>query len=63
MEKNRYVRIIEGEEVGRDDPIESLEFQRGDGNSRMKRFLVKRRMEGEKESVLLSVGEEQIGGA
>ena len=30
---------------------------------RMKRFLEDGRMEGEKESVLLSVKEEQIGGA
>ena len=30
---------------------------------RMKRFQKKDRMEGEKESVLPSVGEEQIGGA
>ena len=30
---------------------------------RMKRFLVEGRMEGEKESVLPSVGEERIGGA
>ena len=30
---------------------------------RMKRFLEEERMEGEKESVLPSVGEEQLGGA
>ena len=43
-----------------------LESQRGWGQlkpPRMKRFLEKRRVEGEKESVLPSVGEEQIGAA
>ena len=42
-----------------------LEFQRGYWqlkSPRMKRFLEEKRMEGEKESVLPSVGEEQIGG-
>ena len=76
MEKVGCVRVIEGEEVRGDDPVEYF-FSVGVGSDswlpetleeklkspRMKRFLEEERMEGEKESVLPSVGKERIGGA
>ena len=74
-EKGGCVRVIEGEDVRRYGPANTssprwskvtLESQRELWqlkSPRMKRFLVEGRMEGEKESVLLSVGEERIRGA
>ena len=70
MEKSRYVRVIEGEEVRRDDPIKyflsrgsevPFDFQRVCWQLKSPR--VKIFLEGEKESVLPSVREKQIGGA
>ena len=68
MEKGEYVRVIEGEEVRRDDPVKYF-LPGGVGSTswgpegvmaievpRMKRFLQEGRMEGEKELVLLFVG-------
>ena len=60
MEKSRYVRVIEGEEVGRNDPIKyflptgvmAIEVTQNEEISG-----------GEKELVLPCVGEERIGGA
>ena len=48
--------VIEGEEVKRDDPVKYF-------LTLIKRFLEEGRMEGEKELVLLFVGEEQMGEA
>ena len=74
MEKGGCVRVIEGEVVRRDDPIEyflstesevPFESQRGLWqlkSPRIKRFLEEGRIEREKESVLPSVWEERIGG-
>ena len=74
MERGGCVRVIEWEEVRRDDPVKyfflwgpevPLESQRRSWqlkSPRLKRFLEEGRMEGEKESVLPSIGEEQIRG-
>ena len=59
MEKGGCVRDIKAEEVRVDDPVE---YFLPTGIERMRRFLKEGRMEGERESVLLSVGEERIGG-
>ena len=74
MEKSWRVKAIEGKEVREGNPIEYFprgsevlsESQRGRWQvkfSRMKKFLEERKMEGEKEFVLLSVKEERIGRA
>ena len=75
IEKNRHVRVFGGKKVKGDDPVEYFLpteirsiFLVADGwwqlkFRRMNRFLEEKRMKGEKESVLLSVGEEQIWGA
>ena len=73
MEKDRCVRFIEGEEVGRDEPVEY--FLPADVESvswvpegvmaievPQNKKMEEGRMEGEKESVLPSFGEERIGG-
>ena len=73
MRKGGCVRVIEGEEVRKDDPIEYF-IPAGIGNTswvpeevmvievpRRKRFLEGRTV-GEKESILPSVGEQQIAG-
>ena len=69
MEKSWYVRVIEGKEVKRDNPIEYFVFTEIRSSFRskrerwqlkflgMNRFLEEGRMEREKESILLSVGE------
>ena len=74
-EMSRYVRVIEGEEIRRDDPVEYfhstvvrstfsvLEGMMTIEVSRMKRFPEEERIEGEKESVLPSDKKEQKGGA
>ena len=74
MGKGGCVRVVEAEEVRGNDPVEYF-LLTGVGSTsgvpegvmavedpRMKRFLEVGRMEGEKESVLPSVGEERIGG-
>ena len=69
MEKSRYFRVIEGEEIRRDDPIEyflrtgsqvllSLEGVIAIDVSQNKEISGGGRTEGEKESILLSVVEE-----
>ena len=75
MEKSKYVRVFEGKEVRRDDPIKYFlpttvgnTFRVPEGLMaievpRMKRSLEKERVEGEKESVLPSDGEERMEGA
>ena len=75
MKKISDARVIEGEEVRRDDPIEYflptgsealLKSQRKYcqlKSSKIKIFLEEGGMEGEKESVLLSVAEKRIGEA
>ena len=75
MEKDRYVRMMEGRRLekmtqsnasfplGSEVPFESERRSWQLKSFRMKRFLEDGRMEGEKESVLLSAKEEQIGGA
>ena len=75
MEKSRYVKVIEGEEVRRDDPVEYL-LSTGIGSTfsvpegvmaievpQNKEISGGGKSRGRKESVLLSAGEEQIGGA
>ena len=74
MEKSRYVRVNEVEEVKGDDPTEcflpnevGITFELLEGVMvievpRIKRFLKEGRMEGEKILVMLSFEEEQIGG-
>ena len=75
MKKGGCVRVIEGEEVRGDDPVEYF-FPTGVGSDssvlkevmaieviRMKRFLEEGRIKGEKELVVPFVGEERIGGA
>ena len=75
MEKGGCVRVIKGEKVRGYDPVEYF-LPAGVGSAsgvpegvmaieipRMKRFLEEERMEGEKQLVLPSVGEERIGGS
>ena len=77
LPENRWrrvgIRLIEGEEVRGDDPIEyflptgvASTFWVSEGVMaievpRIKRFLEEERMEGEKDLVLLSVGEDRRG--
>ena len=70
MKKSRYVRVIEGEEVRGDDPIKCFlptgvgsTFRVPEGVMAIKVPKNEGISGGEKESVLLSVEEEQIGGA
>ena len=63
MKTSRNVRVIEGEEVGGDDPIKYLLFTRVGSTSRIMWFLEEERMERKRESVLPSVEEKRIGGA
>ena len=74
MEKSRYVRVVDGKEVRRNDPVEYfLPTELGSTSlvpegvmaievSQMKRFLEEKKIEGAKKSVLPSDKEKRIGG-